>query len=179
MGLFLTHEKSASFLLEDLIHAVNDLLVPQNIQGINKRTVRFYISRGLIPPAIGPSRHARYNYEHLIRIIAIKKLQIEGLDLNQIQETLSQNLKMQDSQFEKSIQEWIEKDFNSRPFLHESSRRYNLKKRKSLEEADPKWLEIKKIKLTANMSLEIAGDRFSKEELKEALKQLERLIAAS
>lgn len=45
--------------------------------GIQPRTVAFYIREGLLPPARFRGPATRYEREHLVRIVAIKKLQRE------------------------------------------------------------------------------------------------------
>ncbi|MGC8915955.1 MAG: MerR family transcriptional regulator [Thermoanaerobaculum sp.] len=52
--------------------------------GVSPRTVRFYISRGLLPPPLMRGRGARYGQEHLDRLAEIKKLQQQGLTLAEI-----------------------------------------------------------------------------------------------
>lgn len=48
------------------------------------RTVRFYIARGLLPPATTVGRHATYGGEHESALRRIKALQAEGLTLGEI-----------------------------------------------------------------------------------------------
>jgi len=52
--------------------------------GIPARTVRFYISRGLLPRPVGAGRGARYEEMHLERLREILQLQREGLTLAEI-----------------------------------------------------------------------------------------------
>ncbi len=47
--------------------------------GVTVRTVRFYSTRGLLPPpVIGPRRVGRYGREHLARLALIEELQGQG-----------------------------------------------------------------------------------------------------
>ena len=39
--------------------------------GVSKRTIRYYVQTGLLPPPLGAGRGARYNAEHLARLQAI------------------------------------------------------------------------------------------------------------
>ncbi len=54
--------------------------------GVTVRTVRFYGTRGLLPPpAIGPRRVGRYGPDHLSRLALIEELQHQGLTLAAIE----------------------------------------------------------------------------------------------
>ncbi|MEU6084146.1 MerR family transcriptional regulator [Streptomyces sp. NPDC047108] len=58
--------------------------------GVTVRTVRFYGTRGLLPPpAIGPRRVGRYGEEHLSRLALIEELQSHGMTLAAIERYLS------------------------------------------------------------------------------------------
>ena len=52
--------------------------------GIPARTVRFYISRGLLPGPLGAGRGAVYGEEHLERLKRIRSLQDRGMMLAEI-----------------------------------------------------------------------------------------------
>ncbi|GHH82565.1 transcriptional regulator [Streptomyces sulfonofaciens] len=57
--------------------------------GITVRTVRFYSTRGLLPPpVIGPRRVGRYGQEHLSRLALIEELQHQGMTLAAIERYL-------------------------------------------------------------------------------------------
>ncbi|MGW8065548.1 MerR family transcriptional regulator [Streptomyces ziwulingensis] len=59
--------------------------------GVTVRTVRFYGTRGLLPPpAIGPRRVGRYGGEHLARLALIEELQHQGMTLAAIERYLKQ-----------------------------------------------------------------------------------------
>lgn len=53
-----------------------------------RRTVRYYIQIGLVPPPEGVARGARYQQAHLERLLAIRKWQRAGLSLERIRELL-------------------------------------------------------------------------------------------
>lgn len=53
------------------------------------RTIRLYISMGLLPGPLRPGRNAAYGMEHLERLERIRTLQREGLTLSQVRETLT------------------------------------------------------------------------------------------
>jgi DNA-binding transcriptional MerR regulator len=51
----------------------------------NERTVRYYLSEGLLPEPHGKAGSASiFGYEHLVTLVAIKKLQSQGLPINVI-----------------------------------------------------------------------------------------------
>lgn len=57
--------------------------------GVTVRTVRFYSTRGLLPPpAIGPRRIGRYGLDHLSRLALIEELQSQGMTLAAIERYL-------------------------------------------------------------------------------------------
>ncbi|MFE9390869.1 MerR family transcriptional regulator [Streptomyces sp. NPDC006784] len=57
--------------------------------GVTVRTLRFYSTRGLLPPpTIGPRRVGRYGPEHLSRLALIEELQHQGMTLAAIERYL-------------------------------------------------------------------------------------------
>ena len=54
--------------------------------GVSRRTVRFYVQKGLIDPPIGKGRSSGYSARHLEQIQRVRTFQREGLELDQIQE---------------------------------------------------------------------------------------------
>jgi len=59
--------------------------------GVTVRTVRFYGTRGLLPPpVIGPRRVGHYGQEHLSRLALIEELQHQGMTLAAIERYLQQ-----------------------------------------------------------------------------------------
>ncbi|MGH4028585.1 MerR family transcriptional regulator [Actinomycetota bacterium Odt1-20B] len=59
--------------------------------GVTVRTIRFYGTKGLLPPpAIGPRRVGHYGQEHLSRLALIEELQHQGMTLAAIERYLEQ-----------------------------------------------------------------------------------------
>ncbi|WP_299534645.1 MerR family transcriptional regulator [uncultured Streptomyces sp.] len=59
--------------------------------GVTVRTVRFYSTRGLLPPpVIGPRRVGRYGSAHVSRLALIEELQHQGMTLAAIERYLEQ-----------------------------------------------------------------------------------------
>lgn len=60
---------------------------------VTKRTIHYYISKGLLLPPEGTGINSLYNDEHLERILLIKKLQAKYMPLNKIREYILENPK--------------------------------------------------------------------------------------
>ena len=60
-----------------------------DLAGVSRRTVRYYVQRGLLPPPLGAGRGHYYTGEHLQRLLAIKLLQDRGLSLDEIERQLT------------------------------------------------------------------------------------------
>lgn len=56
------------------------------------RTIRLYISLGLLPGPLRPGRNAAYGPEHVARLERIRALQKQGLTLSQAREALEERL---------------------------------------------------------------------------------------
>lgn len=57
--------------------------------GVTKRTIHYYIGRGLLPPPEGAGVASSYNEEHLVKLRLIKKLQEQYLPLVKIRDILA------------------------------------------------------------------------------------------
>jgi len=71
--------------------------------GVTKRTIHYYISKGLLLPPEGSGVNSLYNDEHLERILLIKKLQAEYMPLNKIREHILENPKEKVQKNDKEI----------------------------------------------------------------------------
>ena len=56
---------------------------------VTKRTIHYYISKGLLPPARGAGVNSYYNDDHLYRILFIKKMQDKYFPLEKIKEIIT------------------------------------------------------------------------------------------
>jgi len=62
-------------------YSIGDLAVAG---GVSRRTVRFYVQRGLLSPPLGLGRGARYNEEHLARLLEIRAGHERGVPLHDL-----------------------------------------------------------------------------------------------
>ena len=54
--------------------------------GVSRRTVRFYVQRGLLPPPAGRGRGRHYREEHLLGILRIQDLKRAGKSLDEVKQ---------------------------------------------------------------------------------------------
>jgi DNA-binding transcriptional MerR regulator len=78
----------APFSLPELVAAANAILRDRPALQIQPRTVRFYISNGLLPPPSGGPKYARYTIEHLRRVVFIRQWLDQGMSLEQASELI-------------------------------------------------------------------------------------------
>jgi len=62
-------------------YSIKDLA---SLGGVSRRTVRYYVQRGLIPPPLGTGRGNHYTQEHLDLLLSVKDAQQVGKSLDQI-----------------------------------------------------------------------------------------------
>lgn len=55
-----------------------------------RRTIRYYVQIGLIPPPNGSGKGARYDVNHLERLLKIRRLQTDGFSLDRIAQLLDE-----------------------------------------------------------------------------------------
>jgi len=60
--------------------------------GVTRRTVRYYVQRGLLPTPLGTGRGPHYTPAHLERLILIRQLQESGVPLVEIAARLNGTL---------------------------------------------------------------------------------------
>ena len=88
--------------------------------GVTKRTIHYYISKGLLLPPEGSGVNSLYNDEHLQRILLIKKLQSEYLPLNKIREYILENLQGNSNDNIKEIKTNMTKGENKAIYIKEN-----------------------------------------------------------
>src|SRR5438552_17195221 len=60
--------------------------------GVTRRTVRYYVQRGLLPTPLGTGRGPHYTPAHLERLIHIRQLQESGVPLGELAARLNGTL---------------------------------------------------------------------------------------
>lgn len=83
------YRRLAPFGARELVDSANALLRGRERLQISERTLRYYISQKLLPPPEGPPKIARYSFEHLVGLIAIRGLQDRGVSLDRIRDELA------------------------------------------------------------------------------------------
>ena len=56
--------------------------------GVSRRTIRYYVQRGILPPPLGLGRGNHYSEEHLATLVRVRELQEAGVSLEEILERL-------------------------------------------------------------------------------------------
>jgi DNA-binding transcriptional MerR regulator len=97
LGTLRAYRAFAPWSLRELSALAGTLLTASKIYPVNaaaravpsERTIRFYVSRGLVTPPEGRGTSAIYVYRHLLQVLAIKLRQMEGATLETIRRELS------------------------------------------------------------------------------------------
>ena len=71
----------APFSVDELVEAANSVLRDRPRLHVARRTVRYYVGERVVPPPVGPPKHARYEADHLLRLVAARCLGDEGRSL--------------------------------------------------------------------------------------------------
>ncbi|MBP7864522.1 MAG: MerR family transcriptional regulator [Acidobacteria bacterium] len=66
---------------ENVTYSIEELA---GAAGVSRRTVRFYVQRGLIPPPGGLGRGRHYTKAHLEAILRVRALQRDGVPLHAV-----------------------------------------------------------------------------------------------
>lgn len=83
------YRRLAPFGARELVDSANALLIGRDRLRLSERTLRYYISQKVLPPPEGPPKIARYSFEHLVGLIAIRGLQDRGVSLDRIRDELA------------------------------------------------------------------------------------------
>ena len=78
----------APFSARELVDAANSLLRSKPELELSERTLRYYVSENLLPSPEGPTKFARYSFDHLVGLTAIRFLQDHGISLARIRDEL-------------------------------------------------------------------------------------------
>lgn len=83
------YRRLAPFSARELLESANALLRGRQRLHISERTLRYYISQKVLPSPEGPPKIARYSFEHLVGLLAIRGLQDRGVSLDRIRDELA------------------------------------------------------------------------------------------
>ncbi|WP_181898458.1 MerR family transcriptional regulator [Alteromonas aestuariivivens] len=61
----------------------------EELTGIAKRTIRFYIQKGLVEPPLGARRTPQYTDRHLEQLLKVKQFKDAGLNLSKIADIMN------------------------------------------------------------------------------------------
>ncbi len=86
------YRQLAPWNLRDLATVTGAILEASGVRPINaaasprpnERTIRYYVTRGLVTPPDGRGTAATYTYRHLLQVLSIKLRQMEGVTLSKI-----------------------------------------------------------------------------------------------
>jgi DNA-binding transcriptional MerR regulator len=92
------YRQLAPWSLRDLATLAGAILDASGVRPINaaaaaypnERTIRFYVTRGLVTPPEGRGTAAVYSYRHLLQVLGIKLRQMEGATLATITRELAE-----------------------------------------------------------------------------------------
>lgn len=147
----------APFTLDELVDAANAILRDVPSLQIRPRTVRFYISKGLLPSPSGGPKFARYGIDHLAKIVGLRRSLDAGIKLDDASEA-----------FESGTPAPAARPATS-PSIHlamesENRSRYSV---------------MRRIRLTSSATLEIDADADLNYELRLAALAIEKMIAST
>lgn len=192
------YEILAPFSADELIQNANALLRHIPEAQLQKRTLRFYSSQGLLPPPEGPRSKAQYRYEHLVILVALRLFKQLGLKLDLIEEVIRNQRAEGVGKLAETVQQYLDKVQRT---LHYSSaeeepmhllalegfvaceipsflRAPRAESRLLLSERAP-YPDVKKtmrVQLTPDITLEFPEDKPLPNALQEACQKLKELL---
>ncbi|HEY0866358.1 MAG TPA: MerR family transcriptional regulator [Fimbriimonas sp.] len=189
MGRLETYGKLAPFTIDELVEAANSVLRDNPRLQVAKRTVRYYIAEGIVPPPTGAPKYARYPFESLLRIVGARSLLDQGVPLERSREMLDRLLKERGSQAVSQVEEWLTRQENPPPpaMFAEASAPLHLPPSPRLSsppQIDPRRSgsresAVRRIELSEGLVLEADASRSTKEALIEALAKIQKILGLS
>lgn len=175
MSPLLSYRNQPTFHADDLIEIVNKLLKPHGAHPFTKRALRYYISEGILPPAIGPTKFARYSHEHLVGILAIRMLQLQGCRLHEAIPQLKQWMASGIEQLEHRVNNWLKKSPLQEGIVREMPKPYQAQKEARILALHPST-QLRRIQLTPHIYIDVVEGADLETELQKAQKALQELI---
>lgn len=103
------YEILAPFSADELVRNANALLRHLPEAQLQKRTLRFYSSQGLLPPPEGPRSKAQYRYEHLVILVALRLFKQLGMKLELIEELIRSQRAEGIDKLAQTVQQYLDK----------------------------------------------------------------------
>jgi DNA-binding transcriptional MerR regulator len=95
----------APFSLDELVAAANSVLRDRPKLAVSTRTIRYYISKGLLPSPSGGPKFARYSWNHLDDLVKIRTYLDQGLSLEQVATEFGVSLRIEEREDREVISE--------------------------------------------------------------------------
>lgn len=163
------YEILAPFLIDELVSAANAILRERPALTIQPRTVRYYISEGLLPKPSGGPKYARYQLEHLRRIVAVRLWIDEGLSLEECRKKLE--VRDHDLPLEPPVRHGRREPSNTKPPLPQSPpQAYDL-----IQHPPGFGDMVRRIRLTSHSVLEVHSGVRLGDELERIEQEVRRL----
>jgi len=70
--------------MSDALPSIYSISELAELGGVSRRTVRYYVRRGLIPSPTGTGRGKHYTQAHLDALVRVRDLQSQGVSLDEI-----------------------------------------------------------------------------------------------
>ncbi|MBL8049074.1 MAG: MerR family transcriptional regulator [Chthonomonas sp.] len=150
----------APFHIDDLLESANRVLSMAGLREVQRRTLRFYIHRGIVPKPIGSPKFARYLYSHLLRLVGARSAQDQGYKLEQIRAEFDQCAN------EEELALVVSRYLDARP----------TKRRQLVVAEEVAAYGDRKIVLSPGISLSILSDKPVNEQLEKALTEINKML---
>lgn len=81
---------------KELVQRAGTVLGELGLPSVQLRTLRFYITKGVVAPPIGSLKFARYEFGHLQSLVLARVMQNQGLQLSQIKSQVQPAMTMRE-----------------------------------------------------------------------------------
>jgi DNA-binding transcriptional MerR regulator len=188
-----SYRRLAPFTADELIESANALLRRRPGQEISKRTLRYYITEGVVPPPTGPAKFSRYGYEHLVAVLAVRALQDLGTSLERIRVETEELQRGHMDRLSRLVEGWLSGRATPRPVAIAAPAAPPapaMAPRLQTPDAavppppiadprsrsTPAVSRVVRVALTEHSVLEVSGDRPLEEEMPRCLARLQELV---
>ena len=182
MSVLQEYKKYAPYTANELVDAINHALRRKGEADFSKRTLRFYIAQGVVPPPIGSTKFARYGFEHFLAVLAARALRDRGIRLDKVANELKDLRAGKLDKYEPMVEEWFGQQRIGALYGHsvmEQPRGYGESRAGRAKSSNPGRLlgtSVQRISLTTRCTLELTGTPDVVRELRQAYQTLHDLI---